>query len=138
MPRENPEEATVTAPGPTAATATPAHLVNRLRAALLGAWAAVTGTAPHVLHHVGPLAGSALVAGAGGRLLFGALGFAATIPTLRRLRRRTGSWRAPGLALAAFATIYAVSALLIGPAISDATQPPAAPAESVDPHGHDG
>ncbi len=116
---------------------TPARLANRLRTALLGTWAAVTGAAPHVLHHVGPLAGSALVAGAGGRMLFGAIGFVATIPTLRRLRRRTGNWRAPGLALAAFAAIYTVSALLIGPAISDATQPPAAPAESVDHHGHD-
>lgn len=125
-------------PAPTAVRfAVPAGPTNRLRAAVLGTWAAMTGAAPHVLHHVGPLAGSALVAGAGGRVLFGGLGFVATAPTLRRLRRRTGSWRAPSLALAAFAAIYALSALVIGPAISDATQPPPVPVEDVDHHGHD-
>lgn len=127
----------MSAPATTLAPATRPHVLQRLRTALLAAWAAVTGAAPHVLHHVGPLAGSALVAGAGGRVLFGALGFVATIPSLRRLRRRTGNWRAPGLALAAFATVYAVSALLIGPAIGDATQPPVTPSDSVDHHGHD-
>lgn len=127
----------MSAPATTTTIPAPTHLMHRLRATLLGAWAAVTGAAPHVLHHVGPLAGSALVAGAGGRVLFGALGFVATVPTLRRLRRRTGTWRAPGLALAAFATIYTISVLVIGPALSDATQPPPAPDESVDHHGHD-
>lgn len=127
----------MSAPATTLAPATGPHVLQRLRTALLATWAAVTGAAPHVLHHVGPLAGSALVAGAGGRVLFGALGFVATIPSLRRLRRRTGSWRAPGLALAAFAAVYTVSALLIGPAISGATEPPPVPAESVDHHGHD-
>jgi hypothetical protein len=58
--------------------------------------AAVLGAAPHVLHHVGPLAGAALLAGATGKLLFGALGFLLAVPMLRRLRRRTGSWRVPG------------------------------------------
>jgi hypothetical protein len=113
----------------------------RVRATVLGLWAAITGAAPHVLHHVGPLAGSALVAGAGGRALFGVAGFVATIPLLRRLRRRTGSWRAPALALAAFATIYTVSTLVVGPAIGSATTPDAAtsPVEQVevDHHGHD-
>jgi hypothetical protein len=113
----------------------------RVRAGMLGAWAAITGAAPHVLHHVGPLAGTALVAGAGGRALFGAVGFVATVPMLRRLRRRTGSWRVPGLALAAFAAIYTVSTLVVGPAIGTATAPDAVtppPAQvEVDHHGHD-
>jgi hypothetical protein len=108
---------------------------------MLALWAAVTGAAPHVLHHVGPLAGTALVAGAGGRALFGVAGFVATIPLLRRLRRRTGSWRVPGLALAAFAAIYTVSTLFVGPAIGAATSPDAGstPVEQVevDHHGHD-
>ena len=113
---------------------------RRLRTALLALWAAITGAAPHVLHHVGPLAGTAAVAGAGGRVLFGAAGFVATIPMLRRLRRRTGSWRAPGLALAAFAVVYALSTVFIGPAISAATSPDTVtPTEQVevDHHGHD-
>jgi hypothetical protein len=111
----------------------------RVRAALLAVWAAVTGAAPHVLHHVGPLAGTAVVAGAGGRVVFGAAGLVATIPMLRRLRRRTGSWRTPALALAAFATIFTFSTLVIGPAVSGsgAASDPATPAEDVDHHGHD-
>jgi hypothetical protein len=37
------------------------------------------------------LAGAALLAGATGRLLFGALGFLLAVPMLVRLRRRSGS-----------------------------------------------
>ena len=95
-----------------------------MRGAVLAVWAAITGAAPHVLHHVGPLAGSALVAGVGGRALFGLAGFIATIPLLRRLRRRTGSWRAPALALVAFAAIYTLSTVLVGPAIGDVAGAP--------------
>lgn len=116
-----------------------ARLWGRARAGLLAVWAAITGAAPHVLHHVGPLAGSAVIAGAGGRVVFGAAGFVATIPMLRRLRRRTGSWRAPALALVAFALIFTFSTLVIGPAVSGTTTEPdiAVPAEDVDHHGHD-
>ena len=49
---------------------------GRLRAwwnTAVGALGTLGGLAPHVLHHVGPLAGTALVAGAGGTALFGAL-----------------------------------------------------------------
>lgn len=117
------------------------RLLPRLRAALLAVWAAVTGAAPHVLHHVGPLAGTALVAGAGGRVLFGLAGFAATVPMLRRLRRRTGSWRAPGLALAGFVAVYSLSSLFVGPALETATAPeivePATQPADGDHHGHD-
>lgn len=111
------------------ATTTPSPQIRsgsvaaRVRGGLLAVWAAITGAAPHVLHHVGPLAGSALVAGAGGRAAFGAVGFVATIPTLRRLRRRTGSWRTPALALLAFATIFTLSTLVIGPASATPTPP---------------
>ena len=110
----------------------------RARAGLLAVWAAVTGAAPHVLHHVGPLAGTAVGAGAGGRAVFGAAGFVATIPMLRRLRRRTGGWRTPALALAAFAVVYTFSTLVVGPAVtgSGTTPDPAVPAEDVDHHGH--
>ena len=104
-------------PGTRRAAAGTSSIGTRVRGAVLAVWAAITGAAPHVLHHVGPLAGSALVAGVGGRAPFGLAGFIATILLLRRLRRRTGSWRAPALALVAFAAIYTVSTVLVGPAI---------------------
>ena len=47
---------------------------SRLGAAFLAAWGVVVGAAPHVLHHIGPLAGAAFLAGAGGTLVFGAVG----------------------------------------------------------------
>jgi hypothetical protein len=105
--------------------------------ALIGAWGAFTGVLPHVLHHVGPLAGTALVAGAGGRLLFGGLGLVASVPFLLRLRRRFRSWTAPTIALSVFAALFTFSTFVIGPLISgdtatSTTPPPAA----VDEHGH--
>jgi hypothetical protein len=85
------------------------------------------GLAPHLLHHAGLLAGTALLAGTGGTLLFGVLGLAAMLPMLRNLRRRFGSWWAPGIAVAAFAVLFAVSALLIGPALRTALDGPPQP-----------
>lgn len=121
--------------------ARPVHvrLWARVRTSLLAIWAGFTGAAPHVLHHVGPLAGTAVVAGAGGRIVFGAAGFLATIPMLRRLRRRTGAWRAPALVLAAFAAVFTFSTLVIGPALSGSETPTdtAVPADGIDHHGHD-
>jgi len=106
--------------------------------------AAVLGIVPHVLHHVGPLAGAALVAGTGGTLLFGAIGLLASIPFLLRVHRRCGNWRTPGVLLGVFAVLFAVSSLVIGPAIAgenSATSKstthqsaPGAPASA----GHDG
>jgi hypothetical protein len=75
------------------------------------------GLAPHLLHHVGLLAGTALVAGLGGTLLFGALGLVAMLPVLVRLRRRFGGWWAPAVAVLVFAAMFAVSTWLIGPAL---------------------
>jgi hypothetical protein len=89
----------------------------RVGAAFSAAVGVVAGIAPHVLHHAGPIAGAALLAGAGGTLLFGVIGFVLTIPMLLRLRRRFGTWAAPGVALALFAVAFTVSTLWIGPAI---------------------
>jgi hypothetical protein len=92
----------------------------------LALWGGFIGLLPHVLHHIGPLAGAALLAGAGGQALFAAIGFIAAVPFLLRLHRRFGSWRAPALALAVFAAMFALSSLVIGPAISggDTKAPP--------------
>jgi hypothetical protein len=71
-----------------------------------------------VLHHAGPLAGAALLAGATGKLLFGVVGILLAVPMLRRLRRRTGSWRIPGGALALLAFVFTFSSFVIGPALT--------------------
>jgi hypothetical protein len=52
------------AAAPPAVAAPPAGALGRLRAMAAGVGAAVLGAAPHVLHHVGPLAGAAVLAGA--------------------------------------------------------------------------
>ena len=93
---------------------------------VVAGWGAFTGLLPHVLHHVGPLAGAALLAGTGGQALFAAIGFVAAVPFLLRLYRRFGNWRAPVVALAVFAAMFAISSLVIGPAISggDTKTPP--------------
>ena len=96
-----------------------ARWLQRSWRAVTAAFGAVLGLAPHVLHHVGFLAGTALVAGSGGTLLFAILGFVASIPFLLRLRRRFASWWAPAIGLAVFATMFSISAFVIGPAISD-------------------
>jgi hypothetical protein len=55
--------------------------------------------------------------------LFGVLGLAASVPMLLKLRRRFGTWRAPGTALLVFAAMFLFSSLVLGPLISgsDAT-----------------
>ena len=93
-------------------------LRERLVAIVSSAVAAVLGVLPHVLHHVGPLAGAALLAGTAGTLLFGAIGLVAAIPFLLRVHRRCGNWRVPAALLATFAAMFSISAFVIGPAIS--------------------
>lgn len=91
--------------------------VPTLAAVASAAAAVISGAAPHVLHHVGPLAGTALLAGAGGTIVFAAAGLALSIPMLLRLRRRFGTWAAPAVAMAVFAGVYLFSALVLGPAL---------------------
>lgn len=105
-------------------TAAPRWL-RRARLVVSGAIAAVLGLLPHILHHVGPLAGAALFAGVGGSLLFGAVGLVAAVPFLLRLHRRCGNWRLPAAALALFATVFSISTFVLGPAISGAGDPEA-------------
>lgn len=80
--------------------------------------ATLLGVAPHVLHHAGPLAGAALFAGAGGTLLFGAVGLAAAVPLLLKMRRRTGTWRRAAAALALFTALFALSSLVVAPVLT--------------------
>jgi len=80
----------------------------------------VTGLLPHLLHHIGLLAGTALLAGLGGTLLFAAIGLAAMLPWLIRLRRRFGTWWAPTIAVIVFAAMFVVSTFVIGPALRSA------------------
>jgi hypothetical protein len=91
--------------------------LSRLTGGLSAAVGTLAGVAPHVLHHIGPIAGAAVLTGAAGSTLFGLLGFLLMVPMLLRLRRRFGSWLAPGIALALFVLMFTVSTLWIGPAI---------------------
>ena len=79
---------------------------------------AVLGLAPHVLHHVGLIAGTAFVAGAGGNALLYVVGLIFSVPMLLRIKRRFRSWLAPAIAVVVFTIMFLVSALVVGPAIS--------------------
>lgn len=92
--------------------------LSAIRDAVGAFFGAVLGLAPHVLHHVGLLAGAALVTGATGNVLFFVVGLVLSIPMLRRLYRRFRTWRAPAIAVAVFAGVFSLSAFVIGPAIS--------------------
>jgi hypothetical protein len=117
-----------------------AATAGRLRHLLSAAWGAVSGIAPHVLHHVGPLAGAAILAGTGGKVLFFLLGLALATPMLVRLHRRFRTWIAPAIAVAIFVVTYTLSSIFIGPLItgtndsSDLSPPPAT--ATTDQHGH--
>ena len=108
--------------------------VRTLWQGVVGGLGLAMGLLPHILHHVGFLAGTALVAGSGGTALFGALGFLLSIPMLLRLRRRFNSWRAPAIGLVIFAAMFALSTFVIGPAISGAGS--TSPTPTVDHGSH--
>jgi len=75
----------------------------------------LVGLIPHLLHHLGFLVGTALIAGSGGTALFGALGLLSSLPMLIRLRRRFNTLKAPAIALVFFALMFALSNYFIGP-----------------------
>lgn len=112
---------------------------GRVRNAMAAVWGTVSGVAPHVLHHIGPLAGAAVLAGTAGRVLFFLIGLAVATPMLIRLYRRFRTWAAPAIAVAVFALTYTVSSFYLGPLITaEATGPTESPAvtTTTDPHGH--
>lgn len=100
--------------------------------------ALVAGIAPHVLHHIGLFAGAFVVTGAAGNLLFGALGMALSIPLLRRLYHRFGTWKAPTIAVGIFAIMFLISALIIGPAINGDEPTAQIPVAELSPGAHAG
>ena len=94
-----------------------------------GGWAGVRDTAsavvgaalgllPHLLHHISLFAGALVITGAVGNLVFGMLGLLLSVPLLRRVHRRFGTWKAPALALAALTAMFSLSAFVVGPALS--------------------
>ena len=91
--------------------------------AIVGAIGILVGFAPHVAHHAGLLVGTALIAGAGGTVVFGALGLLASLPLLLRLRRRFGTWWAPAAGLLIFAAMFSLSAFLLGPMLGGGGAP---------------
>lgn len=121
-----------------------------VRDALGAVVGAALGLLPHLLHHVSLFAGALVITGAAGNVLFGALGLLLSVPLLRRLYRRFGTWKAPALALAVFAAMFSLSTLVIGPALSgnepgatptppsSGTPEPGAPSGSLDHDGHHG
>lgn len=79
---------------------------------------AALGVVPHVAHHVGLVAGAAVLTGALGNAALYLIGLVLTVPLLRRLRARYRSAWAPALAVSLFTGLFALSALVVGPAIS--------------------
>ena len=119
-----------------AASAKPGRGIHgRVWAVAVSAWGVISGLAPHVLHHVGPLAGAALLAGLGGKALFFALGLLLSLPLLRRLYRRFKTWLAPALAVVVFAGMFALSSFVIGPWVTGGSDKPASPGIQ-QPSGH--
>lgn len=103
------------------------------------------GLVPHVMHHIGLLAGAALVTGVIGNAAFFAVGLVLSIPLLRRLYRRFHTWLAPTVAIVVFAALFSLSALVIGPAISGdpasdtgPTSPAQTPSQDHGEHHSDG
>ncbi len=104
---------------------------QRTRGRLASAWAWIKaaigvalGLLPHLIHHIGLLAGVALITGVAGNLLLYLLGLMLSIPLLRRLHRRFGTRWAPTLGMLAFTAMFALSAFVLGPAISGDSQAP--------------
>jgi hypothetical protein len=104
--------------------AAPAGPGRQSRAAVSGLVGIIAGLGPHLLHHVGLIASTALLAGTAGSAAFAALGLVVMLPMLLRLRRRFQSWLPSVFALAVFAALFAVSTLWIGPAVRGADNNP--------------
>lgn len=96
-------------------------------------WGATAGALPHVLHFMGPLAGTAFVTGGGGTLLFAGIGLVVATPLLWYEYRHTGGWRAPVLFLAASAALFMLSTFVLGDLLRSFSPEQPGPA-GMDPH----
>ncbi len=110
-----------------------------LWAGIRAAIGAVLGLLPHLMHHIGLLAGAAVLTGVVGNSVLYVVGLVLSIPLLRRLHRRFGTWLAPALGAAVFTGLFLLSALVLGPAISGSGEDPASdsgplPVVTVNPH----
>lgn len=112
----------------------------RVRSIVGAAFGALLGLAPHVLHHIGLIAGATFVVGAGGNALFFLVGLIFSIPLLRTLYRKFSTWRAPAIAIAVFTALFSVSAFVVGPAITGGEAPNDGPQPPTPSHAehHDG
>ena len=94
-------------------------------ASVRAAIGALLGLVPHVMHHIGILAGAALLTGVFGYSLLYAVGLLLSIPLLNRLRKHFGTWKAPAIGVAVFTAMFLLSALVVGPTINRSSTPPA-------------
>jgi hypothetical protein len=87
------------------------------------------------MHHLGLIAGAALLTGALGNSVLYAVGLLLSIPLLRRLRSRFRSRLAPAIGVVVFTALFALSAFIVGPRIgttgSSGQTPPSVPSPSV-------
>lgn len=115
-----------------------------------GVWATVRagigaalGVLPHLMHHIGFLAGAAVLTGALGNGVLYVVGLLMSIPMLRRLRARFRTRWAPAIGVAVFTALFSLSAFVIGPAIGGgaeeppATTPTPAPVVTTTPVDHE-
>jgi hypothetical protein len=117
-------------PGPTAEVAVevavgPRSRWKSIRDSAGAAIGTVLGIVPHVMHHIGLLAGAALITGASGNALLYAVGLLFSVPMLRRIHRRFRTLWAPAIAVLVFTVLFSLSAFVIGPAISGSGEPEA-------------
>lgn len=129
---------------------TPAEPDHSRRSPWRTAWASVRaaigallGLVPHVMHHIGILAGAALLTGVLGNAVLFAAGLLLSLPLLKRLQKRFGTWKAPVIGVVVFTAMFLLSALVVGPAITGSGTRPApqstVPAtSSADHEGHHG
>ncbi|GAB95812.1 hypothetical protein BJY21_001197 [Kineosphaera limosa] len=121
----------------------PGEPPSRTRGRLTSAWAWVKaaigvalGLLPHLVHHIGLLAGVALITGAAGNFMLYLVGLILSIPLFRRLHRRFRTRWAPILGVLAFTAMFALSAFVVGPALTSGDSPTPAPSVTLPPeHG---
>jgi len=88
------------------------------------------------MHHIGLIAGAALLTGAVGNSVLYGVGLVLSIPLLRRLRRRFNTWKAPILGVAVFTVLFGVSTFVVGPLVNPAGPQSPLPVETSEHTGH--